>query len=200
MDYKVPARTFIKKSIHKGRNPLLPNFVGHIGRKPVYEANRPLDSMDDIILRTERGVREVTTEEWGNIQGYPSSWGTTAKDRRWIIQEPSLHFWSVLGGAFHTTFNHPEDPKFKHNEEEDASYTSITPLSPIPPWEEDSSDEESEDEVDHPLPEELDPPPKTWMPLLNGRLLICKREDNGMKQDWINSAPLLRDGMTKIWL
>jgi hypothetical protein len=91
MNYKVPARAYIKKSIQKGCNPLLPNYMGHIGRKPVYEAERPLESMDDIIIRTERGVRDVMTEEWGKLKGYPSSWGTTAKDRRLIIQEPSLH-------------------------------------------------------------------------------------------------------------
>jgi hypothetical protein len=57
MDYKVPARSYIKKSIQKGRNPLLTNYVGHSGRKPVYEADGPLESMDDIIIRNERGVR-----------------------------------------------------------------------------------------------------------------------------------------------
>jgi hypothetical protein len=61
-DYKVPARAYIKKVIKEGRDPLLPNFVGHIGKKPVYEANGPLNSMDDILLRTKRGVREVTTK------------------------------------------------------------------------------------------------------------------------------------------
>jgi hypothetical protein len=65
MDYKVPARAFIKKGIQTGRNPLLPNYVGHIGRKPVYDANGPLESMDDILICTDRGVREVMTEEWG---------------------------------------------------------------------------------------------------------------------------------------
>jgi hypothetical protein len=50
MDYKVPSRAYIKKSIKEGRNPLLPNYVGHIGRKPVYEADGPLDSMDDILI------------------------------------------------------------------------------------------------------------------------------------------------------
>jgi hypothetical protein len=99
--------------------------------------------MDDILIHTERCVREVTTEEWGKLKGYPLSWGTTAKDRWWIIQEPSLHFWSVLGDAFAPTLIQPENPKLEHNEEDDASYTSIPPLSPIPPWEEDSSDEES---------------------------------------------------------
>jgi hypothetical protein len=63
MDYKVPARAFIKKGIHTGRNPLLPNYVGHIGRKPVYAVNGTLESMDDIPIRMDRGVREVTTEE-----------------------------------------------------------------------------------------------------------------------------------------
>jgi hypothetical protein len=62
MDYKMPARAYIKKSIKEGRNPLLPNYVGRIGRKPVYEADGPLDSMDDILVRTERGVREFMTE------------------------------------------------------------------------------------------------------------------------------------------
>jgi hypothetical protein len=117
--------------------------VGHIGRKPVYEANLTLKSMDGILILTERGAREVTTKEWGKLKGYPSFWGTTAKDRRRIKQEPSLHFWSVLGDAFAPTLIHPEEKKSKHNQEDDASYTSIPPLSPRSPWEEDSSDEES---------------------------------------------------------
>jgi hypothetical protein len=50
MDYKVPARAYIKKSIKEGRNPLLPNYVGHIGRTPMYEADGPLESMDDILI------------------------------------------------------------------------------------------------------------------------------------------------------
>jgi hypothetical protein len=41
MDYKVPARAYIKKSIKEWHSPLLPNYLGHIGRKPVYEADRP---------------------------------------------------------------------------------------------------------------------------------------------------------------
>jgi hypothetical protein len=107
MDYKLPARAYIKKSIKEGRNPLLPNYVGHIGRTPVYEVDGPLEYMDDILIRTERGVWEVATEAWGKLKGYPSSWVTTAKDRRWIIQEPSLHVWSVLGDAFPPTLIHP---------------------------------------------------------------------------------------------
>jgi hypothetical protein len=71
MDYNVPARAYIKKIIKEGFNPLLPNYVGRIGRKLVYEADRPLDSMDDILVRTKKGVREVTTEEWGKLKGYP---------------------------------------------------------------------------------------------------------------------------------
>jgi hypothetical protein len=54
MDYKVPARAYIKKSIKEGRNSLLPNYVRHIGRRPVYEADGPLGSMDYIIVRPER--------------------------------------------------------------------------------------------------------------------------------------------------
>jgi hypothetical protein len=76
MDYKVLARAYIKKSIQKGCNPLLPNYVGHIGIKPVYEANGPVEYMDDILICTDKGVREVMTEEWGKLKGYPSSWGT----------------------------------------------------------------------------------------------------------------------------
>jgi hypothetical protein len=71
MDYKVPARAYIKKSIQKGCKPLLPNYVGHIGRKPVYEANRSLESMDDILTHTERGVREVTTKDWESLRDTP---------------------------------------------------------------------------------------------------------------------------------
>jgi hypothetical protein len=54
MDYMVPVRAFIKKGIHTGRNPLLPNYVGHIGSKPVYDVNVPLESMDDILIHTYR--------------------------------------------------------------------------------------------------------------------------------------------------
>jgi hypothetical protein len=74
MDYKVPARAFINNIIQKGCNPLLPNYVGHIRMKPRYEAEGPLESMDDILIRTERGVREVTTEEWGKHKGHPLYW------------------------------------------------------------------------------------------------------------------------------
>jgi hypothetical protein len=48
--------------IKEGRNPLLTNYVGHIGRKPMYEADGPLESMDYILVRTKIGVREVTAE------------------------------------------------------------------------------------------------------------------------------------------
>jgi hypothetical protein len=34
MDYEVPAPAFIKKDIRTGRNPLLPNYAGHIGMRP----------------------------------------------------------------------------------------------------------------------------------------------------------------------
>jgi hypothetical protein len=165
MDYKVPAREFIKKSIQTGRNPILPRYVGHIGSTPVYDANRPLESMDDNLIHTDRGVREVTTEEWGKLKGYPSSWGATVKDRRWNIQEPSLHFWYVFGDEFAPTFTHKEEQNLGDNREEDTSVTSsIPPLSPSPLWEEDSSDEESEGEGDHHLPEELELPPNMDAP------------------------------------
>jgi hypothetical protein len=114
--------------------------------------------MDDILIRMDRGVREVTTKEWGKLKGYPSSWGTTEKDRRRIIQEPSLHLWSVLGGAFAPTLTHKEEPGFGENREEDTSLAGMPPLSPRPIWEEDSSDEESEGEDENPLPEEVDLP------------------------------------------
>jgi hypothetical protein len=107
MDYKVPARAYIKKSIKESLNPLLPNYVWHIGRKPVYEGGGPLESMDDILVRMERGLREVTTEEWVKLKGYPPSWGTTEKDRRRIIKDPILHFWSVLGGRICSHFDPP---------------------------------------------------------------------------------------------
>jgi hypothetical protein len=45
----------------------VPNYVGHIERKPVYDANGPLEYMDDILIRTYIGVREVMTEEWGKL-------------------------------------------------------------------------------------------------------------------------------------
>jgi hypothetical protein len=137
--------------------------VGHIGQTPVYEADGPLDSIDDIVVRTKRGVREVTTEEWGKLKGYPPSWGTTAKDRWRIIQDPSLHFWSVLGDTFAPTLIH-QQPKVKPNEEDDGIYTGPPHLSPRPPWEEDSSDDKSEGEVDYPSPEQLELPPNMDAP------------------------------------
>jgi hypothetical protein len=158
MDHKVPAGAYIKKIIKEGRNPLLPNYVGHIWRKTVYEADGPLESMDGILVRTKRGVREVTTEEWGKLKGYPPSWGTTAKDRRRIIQDPSLHFWSVMGYAFAPTLLHPES-KMEPNDEYDGISIVPPPLSSRPPWEEDSSDDKSEGEFDYPSSEHLELPP-----------------------------------------
>jgi hypothetical protein len=142
----------------EGRSkPPLPNYVGHIGRKHVYEAEGPLESMEDILVRTKRGLREVTTEEWGKLKGYPPSWDTTMKDRRQIIQDPSLHFWSVMGDAFSPTLIHPES-EMEPNDEDDGISIGPPPLSPRPPWEEDSSDEESEDEFDYPSSEHLELP------------------------------------------
>jgi hypothetical protein len=135
--------------------------------------------MDDIFIRMARGVREVTTKEWVKLKGHPPSWGTTAKDRRRIIQDPSLHFWSFLGGAFAPTLIHPE-PKVEPNKEDDGIYASPPPLSPIPPWEEDSSDEESEGEVDYTSQNSWNSP-LTWTLHLSGRILIYKREDSGVK-------------------
>jgi hypothetical protein len=120
--------------------------------------------MDDILLHTDRGVREFMTDEWGKLKGYPSSWGATAKDRRWIIREPSLHFWSVWGGAFSPTLPHKEEPNLVDNREEDPSLAGMPLLSPIPLWEEYSSDEESEGEDDHPLLEEVELPPNMDAP------------------------------------
>jgi hypothetical protein len=50
------------------------------------------------------------------------------------------------------------------NEEDDGIYTGPPPLSPRPPREEDSSDDESEGEVDYPSPEHLEPPPNMDAP------------------------------------
>jgi hypothetical protein len=54
--YKVPSRAFIKNTIHLGHNLLLPNYVGHIGIKPMYDTHRTLKSIDDILIRSEIGV------------------------------------------------------------------------------------------------------------------------------------------------
>jgi hypothetical protein len=112
MDYKVPAREFINKDTGTGRIPILPNYVGNIGMKPVYDMDGSLESMDDILICTERGVREVATKKWGKLKGYPVAWGTTAEDRRWIIGEPSLYFWCVLVDAFSPTLTHKEEECF----------------------------------------------------------------------------------------
>jgi hypothetical protein len=99
MDCNLPAHVFNKKNIREECNPLLTNYVGRIGTKPVYDSNGPIESMDDILIHTKRGVREVTMEDWGKLKGYPATWDTTAKGQRRIIREPILHFWSVLEDA-----------------------------------------------------------------------------------------------------
>jgi hypothetical protein len=49
--------------------------------------------------------------------------------------------WSVLGDAFDPTLTHKKEPGLGENREEDASLAGMPPLSPIPIWEEDYSDE-----------------------------------------------------------
>jgi hypothetical protein len=134
MDYKVPTRVFIKKDMWVGRDPLLPTYVGHIGTKPVYDSNGPLESMDSILIRTEMGVCKVTTEEWGGLKGCPVMWGTTVKDRWRIICDPSLHVWSVLGGALASALE--EDEEYCHyvDEDEDSSLSAMTFLSNRNQW------------------------------------------------------------------
>jgi hypothetical protein len=56
------------------------------------------------------------------------------------------------------------NPKLEHSEEDNAIDTSIPTMSPISPWEEDSSDEEPEDGVDHPFPGELELSPNMDAP------------------------------------
>jgi hypothetical protein len=108
-------------------------------------------------------MREVTTEEWGKLKGYPPSWDTTVKDRQQIIQEPSLHFWSVTGDTFAPTLIHP---KLELEPNDDHYCVSIgpPPLSPRPPWEEDTSDDESEGEFDYPSSEHLELSPNMDAP------------------------------------
>jgi hypothetical protein len=99
----------------------------------------------------------------GEALGTPPSWNTTAKDRPRIIQDPSLHFWSVMRDAFSPTLIHPES-KMEPNDEDDGISIGPPPLSPRPPWEEDSSDDESESEFDYPSSEHLELPPKMDAP------------------------------------
>jgi hypothetical protein len=63
-----------------------------------------------------------------------------------------------LGNKFAPTLIHQENPELEPNEVDDGIYTSIPPLSPIPPWEEDFSEDESEDGVYHPSPGHLELP------------------------------------------
>jgi hypothetical protein len=116
------------------------------------------------------------TEEWGKLKGYPSAWGTTAKDRMRIIQEPSLQVWSVFGDAFAPTLTHKEEDGFGKNEEVGSSLIGMPLLSTRQRWEEDSSDEEPGYEDEPPLLgnsrgslegldlEEVDPPPNMDVP------------------------------------
>jgi hypothetical protein len=68
MDYKVPFRAFSKQAIRDGRNPLPPNYVGRMRHKPVCDMDGPLEDIDDALIHIERGVREVTMEEWVKLK------------------------------------------------------------------------------------------------------------------------------------
>jgi hypothetical protein len=148
MDYKMPASIVYQES--HSRKPLLPTYFGHIGTKPVYDTYGPLKSMDGILIRTKSGVWEVTTEECGKLKGYPATWGTTAADRRRIIREPSLHFWSVLGDDLTSTLGKEEKDCCCENEDEDPGLMVMILLSTRQCWEEDSFDDESDSEDDPP--------------------------------------------------
>jgi hypothetical protein len=66
---------------------------------------------------------------------------------------------------------HPENPKLEHNEEYDDIYTSKLPMSPIPPWERIIKMRNQRMKLTI-LSQESWNSPQTWMPDLNGRLLI----------------------------
>jgi hypothetical protein len=139
----VQFRVFCEQDIQEGCNPQLSNYMGHIGQKPVYDMEWPLEAMDDIMIHTERGVREVTMEEWGRLKGYPSSWGTIVKDRQWIISEPSVHIWSVMGDAILPTLEGSVVSTVVQDiDEEDLS--DLSPLMDSNRWEDDLSDDSSE--------------------------------------------------------
>jgi hypothetical protein len=153
--------------------------VGHIGRKPVYGADRPFESMDNILIQTERGAREVTAEEWVKLKGYRPSWGTTWKDRRRIIQDPSLHCWSVLGGVFAHTLSHPE-PTFNPMRKMMAP-TKVHHLS-HPDHHGKSTHQTTNQRVElTSLPQNSWNSPLTWTLHLSGTLLIYKRGESGVK-------------------
>jgi hypothetical protein len=67
-------------------------------------------------------------------------------------------------GAFAPTLTHKEEPGLGENREEETSIAGVPPLSSIPIWEEDCSDEKSESEDEHPLPEEVELPPNIDAP------------------------------------
>jgi site-specific DNA-cytosine methylase len=52
MDYKVPVRASSKQAIHEGCNLLLPQYMGHIDQKPVYDVDGPLKAMYDVLIHT----------------------------------------------------------------------------------------------------------------------------------------------------
>jgi hypothetical protein len=41
----------------------------------MYDSNGPVESIDDILIHIERDMSEVTTEGWGELKGYPATWG-----------------------------------------------------------------------------------------------------------------------------
>jgi hypothetical protein len=68
-----------------------------------------------------------------------------------------------MGDTFATTLIIPES-KMEPNDKDDGISIGPPPLSPRPPWEEDSSDDESEGEFDYPSSEHLELPPNTDAP------------------------------------
>jgi hypothetical protein len=68
-----------------------------------------------------------------------------------------------MGDAFAPTLIHPES-KMEPNDKDDDISIGPPPLSPRPPWKEDSSDDKSEGEFDYPSSEHLELPPNMDAP------------------------------------
>jgi hypothetical protein len=101
LDYKMKPSNFRGASFCR---PLPANSLfcdAVVGATPrgelIYSASSTLPAVDPLWIRSSRGCRLVTDEEWRRMKGIPTDWPVSAGVDSSLIACPSVHLWSVLG-------------------------------------------------------------------------------------------------------
>ena len=63
----------------------------------IYSASSTLPAIDPLWIRSSRGCRLVSGDEWRRMKGVPNDWPLPASLESSLIDCPSVHLWSVLG-------------------------------------------------------------------------------------------------------